>query len=54
MPSEKARETIQEDEIQSLEGLIFKTVVGVTPNKVTTVKTRTEAGDDVIIATRIE
>ena len=54
MPLEKAKEVLQEDEIQILEGLIYKTVVGTSPNKVITIKTKTEMGDEVIIATKIE
>jgi hypothetical protein len=52
--SERGREALQEEDINSLENLIFKTVAGVSPNKVTTIKTKTASGEEIIIATKIE
>lgn len=51
--SEKAREAIQDQEIQELNSLIYQTVVGTTPNKVTTVFTQA-GGDAIVIATKVE
>ena len=51
--SEKARETIQDAEIEELNLLIQRTITGVSPNRVTTIKS-IDQGQEIIIATKID